>query len=244
MITQLAKHPTVYAICHASGVSEVLEAMYDFCLDQGGDKMSYHFTPVFETPTSPNTKVFAKGFSGNWMAVYGERAVRNADPVPSTVMQQGAVMTWGEVRQDSELSDEEKCFIDLAQTHGLKHGVGVPLWGPGSRNAYAAVGFEKPALIDDDCAYVALQMMLQAGHQRICELIPADSKRPRLSSREKEILSWAAKGKSNTVIAEILDISPDTVATYMRRAFDKLGSRDRVGATIRALKLGLIALDE
>ncbi|HBQ92986.1 MAG TPA: hypothetical protein DD795_09625, partial [Erythrobacter sp.] len=43
-------------------------------------------------------------------------------------------------------------------------------------------------------------------------------------------------------IGTILDISPETVRTYTRRIFDKLDTNDRVTATVRALKLGLVEL--
>lgn len=61
-----------------------------------------------------------------------------------------------------------------------------------------------------------------------------------LSRREQEILGWIAMGKSNPVIAEILDISPHTVDTHLRRAFQKLGTHDRTTAAIRAINLGLV----
>ena len=50
------------------------------------------------------------------------------------------------------------------------------------------------------------------------------------------------RGKSAGDIAAILEISPETVRTYTRRVYDKLQTNDRVTATVRALKLGLIEL--
>ena len=50
---------------------------------------------------------------------------------------------------------------------------------------------------------------------------------PRLSPREQEIIRLVAKGHPNKVIADILDISPNTVATHLRRIFSKLGVASR-----------------
>jgi LuxR family transcriptional regulator/LuxR family quorum-sensing system transcriptional regulator CciR len=83
--------------------------------------------------------------------------------------------------------------------------------------------------------------LAQMAHLRYCELLT--EKMPvltRLSEREQEILSWIAKGKSNGVMAEILDLSPNTVDTYVRRIFKKLQVSDRVTAALRGLALGLI----
>ncbi|GAB5489732.1 MAG: hypothetical protein Pars2KO_33020 [Parasphingorhabdus sp.] len=55
-------------------------------------------------------------------------------------------------------------------------------------------------------------------------------KKAKLSRREKEVLSCAAKGKSNGVIADILSITESTVITYLERAFKKTrGGQPRDG---------------
>lgn len=48
-----------------------------------------------------------------------------------------------------------------------------------------------------------------------------------LSPREKEIVRLVSKGLPNKVISGVLDISPWTVATHLRRVFAKLGVSSR-----------------
>jgi len=48
-----------------------------------------------------------------------------------------------------------------------------------------------------------------------------------LSPREKEIVRLVANGMANKNIALLLEISPWTVATHLRRVFIKLGVRSR-----------------
>jgi DNA-binding CsgD family transcriptional regulator len=87
-----------------------------------------------------------------------------------------------------------------------------------------------------------MQFAAQAAHLRICALFADEVALDRqLSSREKEILDWVARGKSNTVIADILEISPGTVDTYMRRIYEKLDVSDRTSAAVKGVGLGLIA---
>ena len=57
-----------------------------------------------------------------------------------------------------------------------------------------------------------------------------------LSPRELEIARLVARGYPNKTIAGILDISPWTVATYLRRVYAKLGVRCRA-AMVRELYL-------
>ncbi|GIO12996.1 DNA-binding response regulator [Cohnella xylanilytica] len=64
-----------------------------------------------------------------------------------------------------------------------------------------------------------------------------------LSEREKEILSWIAKGYSNKEIAENLIISVKTVETHKAHLMEKLGLRTRPDLVKYALKKGLLNFD-
>ena len=54
-----------------------------------------------------------------------------------------------------------------------------------------------------------------------------DVKIDKLTPREHEIARLTSKGFSNKEIARILEISPHTVSTHLRRSFDKLGVQKR-----------------
>jgi DNA-binding NarL/FixJ family response regulator len=61
-----------------------------------------------------------------------------------------------------------------------------------------------------------------------------------LSDREQEILALVARGLSNREIAERLCLAPGTVKNYVTLILQKLGTRDRVQAAIRAREMGLL----
>lgn len=61
-----------------------------------------------------------------------------------------------------------------------------------------------------------------------------------LTNREKEILTWVSRGKSNSVIAEILGLSMHTVTGYVRNIYLKTQTNDRTSAAIYALSNGLL----
>jgi DNA-binding NarL/FixJ family response regulator len=60
-----------------------------------------------------------------------------------------------------------------------------------------------------------------------------------LNSREKEILKLIAKGMDNEEIAHSLHIAKQTVKNYVSMIYCKLGVRDRVQASLAAIKAGL-----
>jgi len=65
-----------------------------------------------------------------------------------------------------------------------------------------------------------------------------------LSERELTILKMAAKGMSNSDIAEKLHLSARTVESHLGSIFNKLGVGSRTEAVIKAMKKGWFTLDE
>jgi DNA-binding CsgD family transcriptional regulator len=56
-----------------------------------------------------------------------------------------------------------------------------------------------------------------------------------LTRREREILAWVARGKTNSEIAQSLWIAPSTVRKHLENIYPKLGVRTRTGAVMRVL---------
>jgi two-component system nitrate/nitrite response regulator NarL len=61
-----------------------------------------------------------------------------------------------------------------------------------------------------------------------------------LTKREYDILRRVAMGETNPEIARALGLSRNTVKTYLQRALEKLGARNRVEALARANQLGIL----
>jgi DNA-binding CsgD family transcriptional regulator len=56
-----------------------------------------------------------------------------------------------------------------------------------------------------------------------------------LSLREAEVLAWVTRGKTNSEIASIVDLSSRTVQKHLEHIFQKLGVETRTAAAARAL---------
>jgi DNA-binding CsgD family transcriptional regulator len=52
-----------------------------------------------------------------------------------------------------------------------------------------------------------------------------------LTAREREVLFWVARGKSNPETGTILGISPSTVGKHLERIYQKLGVENRTAAS-------------
>lgn len=55
--------------------------------------------------------------------------------------------------------------------------------------------------------------------------------------KESEIIYWLTQGKSNVEISLIQRIRTDTVSSYLRTIYEKMGVENRVAATVHALHL-------
>lgn len=65
----------------------------------------------------------------------------------------------------------------------------------------------------------------------------------RLSPREVEVLQMLGRGLSNLKVAELLDVSPKTVATYRARIGEKLGLRTTADFVKYAIDTGLVGTE-
>ncbi len=64
-----------------------------------------------------------------------------------------------------------------------------------------------------------------------------------ITRREEEVLQLIAEGLSTTEVAGQLFISVKTVKNHLASVYQKLDSRDRTQAVVRAVKMGIIRLE-
>ena len=223
-------------------IGDVLRYSSRVCLEQGALRHSYHLTPQFEEQNSMRAAVYAHGFSDAWIERYEQSNFRQSDPIPRRVMRHGALLTWADARTAGANTPENAAYFKAMDEEGLVHGFGLPLFGPRSRDAYAGFDFGRPVDEISNESLGVVRSVPQAAHQRVCILLEAMCEAPALSERETQVLQWIARGKSLGSIAAILDLSRDTVKTYSKRIYTKLECSDRVGATVAALKLGLVTV--
>lgn len=83
------------------------------------------------------------------------------------------------------------------------------------------------------------RLMLELLRPHLHQIDETFARRPRLTAdvplthREREILAWVERGKTNAEIAQILWISPATVRTHLENAYEKLGVHTRTAAVAR-----------
>jgi DNA-binding NarL/FixJ family response regulator len=63
-----------------------------------------------------------------------------------------------------------------------------------------------------------------------------------LTDREIEVLREVAAGNANKMVAQLLNVSEETIKAHMKSILSKLGANDRTHAVTIALKRGIIEI--
>ena len=221
---------------------ELRAACVDFFSLNRVRRMSYHHLPPPGASDYDSViTVVAEGFPEWWVKKYVENRWYEIDPIPKAAASRTEPMWWSEAATLPDLSEDALFYLGELKKAELGDGLAIPVFGPHGRDGYCGIGFGMAEPELDRFGVIRAQWMCQMAHQKYCDLLSEKSGDDiTLSKREREILAWVARGKSNSVIADIIGISSNTVDTYLRRVFVKLKVADRVTAALRGLALGLV----
>ncbi|MGR3433345.1 MAG: helix-turn-helix transcriptional regulator [Shimia sp.] len=209
----------------------------DFFTSHGIDKVSYHMAASDDNPAG----IVCYGFPDDWVCHYISDDLAKVDPIPALAACTSVPFFWSEVPRMRALTHDMQAYLADMKAHAVGDGLALTVFGPNLRNAYVGLGLADPARRPAPHEIAEFQLIAQMAHLKVCELSDAAPRTPAaLSRREREVLEWVARGKSNGVIAELLGVSRHTVDTLLRRCYDKLGVADRTSAAITALGSGLL----
>jgi LuxR family transcriptional regulator/LuxR family quorum-sensing system transcriptional regulator CciR len=183
----------------------------------------------------------AHGFPDDWVAHYIAHDLARSDPIPALAARRTKPFFWGDTASLIRATGSEARFLEELAEADIGEGLAMQVYGPAMRSAYVGLGFGSGRPEIDGAEIFELKAGMQLAFLRYCELSEDRFVLERdLSPREAEILSWVARGKSNSIIAEIIGVSRHTVDTNIRRLFEKLGVSDRTTAVLRGFGAGLI----
>jgi DNA-binding CsgD family transcriptional regulator len=183
-----------------------------------------------------------------WIARYNDAGYIAIDPVLHRSLRSPVPFYWDEISYErSNLGP----FLTESRSHGLVHGLTIPLAGPAGSVGLMSLARAQPAVSSDRETrwQLAAEVRLHASlmHERVLEIaVPPAAARDGagrlLTARERECLTLAARGMTGAQIAADLGVAPSTVAFHIDRSVKKLGVRSRRAALGRALVLGEISL--
>ena len=184
-----------------------------------------------------------RNYPEDWMKYYTARGYENLDPVRSYVVTARNPFAWDDITELPCYSKKEKKVMYEAKDAKLYDGIGVPLYGP--LGEVAGIGLASSAgkvmLAEHDMSFINLvSHQFYAAYAALHKRADFPTQAIRLTNREREILLWCARGKSYSVIGDILSLSEHGVEFHMRNIYLKLHVNNQVMAVVKAIHLGLI----
>ncbi len=187
----------------------------------------------------PDGSVLLMNYPERWTSHYREREYWRVDPTYRLGMQGTVPFLWTDVVADKGLTAAERQFMREAGDAGLHYGLTVPVRGGQVRPGNVTV-YSEDREFDPRATHTLhlLSIYLYEAASRIsldrskenpyAPLVP-------LTVRECECIKWAALGKTDWEIGEILGISQSTAHFHIEKAKKKFGVATRTQAVVQAV---------
>lgn len=177
-----------------------------------------------------------------WLERYVAMNYAERDPVLRFLRYNLTAVSWRDAVRRAGGGEEAFRIHDEAGSFRLNDGVAMPLVTLDGEVVVVSLGGEAVDLSPETIGVVSLvstyaigrAMQLSAGRQAAAE-------RPALTDRERECMRWAALGKSEWEISQILGISEHTSEKHLLSAKTKLRAVNRVQAVAEAIRQGYIS---
>jgi LuxR family transcriptional regulator, activator of conjugal transfer of Ti plasmids len=234
----------LYAVAQSATTDDLRAAAARFSAKQGFSRWIYGVVGPDKVLTN---------YPATWLARYAKhRWHRGRDPFLNAIHERRRAVSW-DLRQTRpfgrSLDAVQKGMLADRWDAGVCTGVTAPVYDrPAQACEFAVVSFSRETPMSDiERRHQEPHVQLFATYFQSAAatlLGPLNRRRDAigvsLSPREQNCLSWAAIGKSNWEIGQLLNISVATVNFHLGNAATKLGVRGRVLAIGRAIRLGLI----
>lgn len=177
----------------------------------------------------------------DWLRQYVHENFQDHDPVVQHARSQAHSFYWTQAPYDVDQAKRSRVMDCAARDYNMSQGLCVPIYG---MNGYeGSVNFGGPDIDNSTPARAAMELMAMYAVNSLSRLRAADKEAAAvLSMREKEVLTWAAVGKTAWDTGRILQISTDTVNKHIASAMRKLDSFSKTQAVAESLRRGEIQI--
>lgn len=237
-------HPSalsmIYAVTAASDAAQLHGLMQSAARSLGFDRALFGMQVL--RPHLPPLEHVESGWPEPYRLVYAEREFVQRDPTVAHCLVSCEPLWWSESMYDASSYE----IMEESGSYGLRHGLSVAVHQNPQAKSMLSLARDKPVDITSDegrraaegAAVLANCLHLAVERLKIPELIAV--RRPHLTPREREVLLWAAQGKSSGVIADLLGISVAAVSFHTGNLYRKLNVATRLQAITKAAALGLL----
>lgn len=182
-------------------------------------------------------------YPSGWAEWFDEQQLGAVDPVHRASSQTNVGFAWSNLDQMILLTPRDRRILELARQEGIGDGFTVPAHVPGEAHGSCSFAAEYGTTVREE--NLALAQLVGAfafdAARRILRPRGPLEPLPRLTDRQRECVVWAARGKSDWEISQILGVSHETVIQHLKQARERYGVGKRTLLAVHALFDGTIA---
>ncbi len=206
-----------------------------------------HFAYLLLHPPIRNKirdEIILTNYPDEWVSRYVKRKYRYYDPIALIYKQSRSPFFWGQQESLKHMKKAERAVMHEARAFGLFEGYAIPTAGPegdfGGLTVCCKDQSDVNGLVSEK--EELLQFFSAQFHAAAVGILFSgnDNQPARLTSREQEVLCWAAEGCSSEATAKHMGLSAPTVNYHISNSCQKLGASNKIQAVALAIKLGYI----
>lgn len=232
-ISDLQRADTPGAVC---------EKLLDVTSEFGLTALMAGTVPKPGTPTGKQKDhVLLCDWPVEWLERYVARNYVDHDPVVSRMKQLQAPFQWRDAANEIRIDRDGEAVMGDAGEFKLKDGLAFPMVTLDGQIVMVSLGGEQIEMSGLEFGMISLVATYAVGRAMQLYSTPGRTiEHVELTPRERECLKWAAAGKSEWEISQILGISEHTSEKHLLNAKHKLGAVNRVQAVAEAIRRGYI----
>jgi DNA-binding CsgD family transcriptional regulator len=191
----------------------------------------------------PDKMVWYSTYDEAYMAHYMRDFTPLKDKAFQVCFRRMTPLDWADLRRSEE---SVQAIHEVAERYGIgRHGISFPIREPGVGDAMFSVNFECPDRHWDEVRTLLvsdIHLFAHYFHLRMRDVLAAQTVGAviELSRREREVLQWAAEGKTAWETAQLLGVSASAVNLYASNAMNKLRAKTKTQAVAIAVKNALL----
>ena len=234
-----ATFEAVQALQRAPNVGKIKEVLRRVASDRGYDSFHCSAPPPVGSDLTAESVLFEE-WPEEWKRRYTDERLHTVDPVVVQLQCSADPFLWSIVRT-TRLTRAERRVMDDAASYGLREGFIVPIFGVGGRVYGACFAGLQPRC--DSIALAEIHLVSMYAYARAKQLRRRGPEPTiAITLREREAIQWAAAGKTDWEIGELVGISESAAHKRIESVKKKYGVATRMQAVVEALRQGHIHL--
>ncbi len=183
-------------------------------------------------------QILLNGWPQGWSERYEAAGHFAHDPIARHCVASVTPFSWEEVPPPLVATRSAALIVSEASEFQLRRGLCIPL---PSRSGSGGLSLAGDKVEDTPALRQAIRLLAYRAHQALDGGWFSAQKRP-LTVRERDVLSWIARGKTVADVAAILLISEHTVGEHLKHIRRKLGTNNSAHSVVKALQRGMLRL--